>query len=89
MDAAQNFYDTYGFYSPMVFFGLRRYTAETSLYKSVLETTNSHYRDLIVLCEETDEVVSFLKKTKRVPVPTAELNPAWVRSSRLLAPENS
>jgi predicted Rossmann-fold nucleotide-binding protein len=77
MDAAQNYYGTYGCYSPMVFFGVRRYTAETSLYKTVLETSNGHYRDLIALCEEADEVVAFLKKTKRVPVPKAQLKTAW------------
>jgi len=67
----------------MVFFGVRRYTAETSLYKSVLETSNGHYRDLIALCEEADEVVAFLKKTKRVPVPKAQMKTAWA-SKRLL-----
>ena len=67
-DACQNHYATSGEVSPMIFLGKERYTVETPLW----ETLNSlaegrHYKEMLLLSEEVDEIVEFIKSHPPVP----------------------
>ncbi len=62
MDAAQNHYVTFNFYSPMVFLGKKRYEIDTLIYPLLRQLAwEQPYFDLIHLTDEPEEVVRFLK----------------------------
>jgi len=62
MDAAQNHYVTFNFYSPMVFRGKQRYEIETLIYPLLRQLAwEQPYFDLLHLTDEPEEVVRFLK----------------------------
>jgi len=62
MDAAQNHYVTFNFYSPMVFLGKQRYEIETLIYPLLRQLAwEQPYFDLLHLTDEPEEVVRFLK----------------------------
>ncbi|MCB0639365.1 MAG: hypothetical protein KDC54_22220, partial [Lewinella sp.] len=62
MDAAQNHYGTFNYYSPMVFLGRQRYEIDTLLYPLMRQLSHGRvYHDLMCLTDEPDEVVAWLK----------------------------
>ncbi len=62
MDAAQNHYATFNYYSPMVFLGRHRYEIETMIYPLVRQLSyGKPYHDLLYLTDEPTDVVAFLQ----------------------------
>lgn len=62
MDAAQNHYATFNYYSPMVFLGRERYEIETMLYPLLRQLSfGKTYHDLMCLTDEPTEVLAFLQ----------------------------
>ncbi|MEJ6582094.1 MAG: hypothetical protein QNL33_08360 [Akkermansiaceae bacterium] len=67
-DACQNHYATAGVVSPMVFFGTDRYTVETPLWETINTLAEGrHYKDLLLLSDEVEEIVAFIKNHPPVP----------------------
>ncbi|MEJ7734298.1 MAG: hypothetical protein WKG00_34525, partial [Polyangiaceae bacterium] len=67
-DATQNHYATFGWVSPMVFFGKARYTEETSLFRTIGELAQGRrYAEQLCLSEDPAEVVSFLQAHPPLP----------------------
>lgn len=68
-EAAQNHYGTYGYYSPMVFLGKKRYIEDTALY-SVLHqlAVGMPYKDLLYLTDDADLAVDFIKNNPPIMV---------------------
>ncbi|MEL6987341.1 MAG: hypothetical protein AAGK97_05875 [Bacteroidota bacterium] len=63
MDAAQNHYGTFNFYSPMVFLGTERYTKQTKIYDLLLELAEGRtYKKFIHLTDEPKEVFDFIER---------------------------
>lgn len=61
MDATQNHYGTYGYVSPMVFLGKKRYTQETKLYGLVQQLAEGReYADYLHLTDEPTDVLRFI-----------------------------
>lgn len=68
MDAAQNHYGTFDFYSPMVFMGVERYTRSTSIYPLVQQlAAGREYGKMLYLSDEPHEIVAFLRSHPPVP----------------------
>ena len=62
MDAAQNHYATFNYYSPMIFLGRHRYEVETMIYPLLRQLSyGKTYHDLLYLTDEPAEVLAFLK----------------------------
>lgn len=60
-DAAQNHYATYGFYSPMVFLGKKRYEIETSIFPLLKQLAyDQPYYKYLFLTDEPEEVRDFI-----------------------------
>jgi predicted Rossmann-fold nucleotide-binding protein len=61
-EAAQNHYGTYGYYSPMVFLGKKRYVEDTALY-SVLHqlAVGMPYKELLYLTDDAELAVNFIE----------------------------
>ncbi len=61
-EAAQNHYGTFGYYSPMVFLGKKRYVEDTALY-SVLHqlAVGMPYKDLLYLTDDSELAVEFIE----------------------------
>lgn len=67
MDAAQNHYATFGYYSPMIFLGEKRYTEDTNIFTTLKELSlNTGYESLVHLANEVDEVVALFDKVKPI-----------------------
>lgn len=67
-DACQNHYATFGEISPMVFFGNERYTVETPLWETLnVLAEGRHYKDLLFLSDEVEEIVEFIKSHPPIP----------------------
>ena len=63
MDAAQNHYGTYGYVSPMVFLGRRRYTEETRLYPLITQLAKGRrYADYLHMTDEPEDVLRFIQE---------------------------
>lgn len=63
MDATQNFYGTFNYYSPMVFLGRKRYEIDTLIYPLLRQLAwGKPFFDLLHLTDEPQEVVDFLQK---------------------------
>jgi len=63
MDATQNHYGSFGFYSPMIFFGKERYTKETFLFPIVQQLAwGRKYADLLFLTDSPEEVVALIRQ---------------------------
>jgi predicted Rossmann-fold nucleotide-binding protein len=62
MDAAQNHYGTFNYYSPMVFLGRQRYEIDTLIFPLLKQLSHQRsYHELLCLTDEPTEVLSFLK----------------------------
>lgn len=61
MDAAQNHYGTFNYYSPMVFLGKQRYEIDTLLFPLIKQLAWSKpYEKLLFLTDTPHEIVQFL-----------------------------
>ncbi len=62
MDATQNHYGTFNYYSPMVFLGKKRYEIDTMLFPVLKQLAwGREYADLLFLTDEPKAVVEFLQ----------------------------
>jgi len=68
-EAAQNHYGTFGYYSPMVFLGKKRYVEDTALY-SVLHqlAVGMPYKELLYLTDDHELAVEFIEAHPPVKV---------------------
>ena len=67
-DACQNHYATLGEVSPMVFLNSDRYTKETPLWETMNKLAEGrHYKEMLFLSDEVEEIVSFIKEHPPVP----------------------
>lgn len=63
MDAAQNHYATFNFYSPMIFLGRKRYEIDTMIYPLLRQLSHGKpYHDLLLLTDEPEEILGFLRE---------------------------
>ncbi|MEM9260399.1 MAG: hypothetical protein AAGA62_12190, partial [Bacteroidota bacterium] len=68
MDAAQNHYATFNFYSPMVFLGKHRYEVETMIYPLVRQLSYERdYHDFLFLTDSPEAVADFLDDHPPIP----------------------
>ena len=69
MDATQNHYGTFNYYSPMVFLGRQRYEIDTLIYPLLRQLAwGRDYYDMLFLTDEPEEVVGFLQQHPPVKV---------------------
>lgn len=69
MDATQNHYGTFNYYSPMVFLGRKRYQVDTMIYPLLRQLAwGRAYFDLLHITDSPKEVLSFLKQHPPVKV---------------------
>jgi len=68
-EAAQNHYGTFGYYSPMIFLGKKRYIEDTALY-SVLHqlAVGMPYKELLYLTDDPELAVDFIENHPPVKV---------------------
>jgi predicted Rossmann-fold nucleotide-binding protein len=72
MDATQNHYGTFNYYSPMVFLGRQRYEIDTLIFPLLKQLSwGREYHDLLFLTDHPEEVVKFLKSHPPVKVKEA------------------
>lgn len=70
MDATQNHYGTFNYYSPMVFLGRKRYEVDTLIYPLLRQLAwGKPYYDLLHITDEPAEVLAFLQNNP--PIPTS------------------
>ncbi len=63
MDAAQNHYATFNYYSPMIFLGKKRYEIDTMIFPLLRQLAHGRaYYDLLHLTDDPEGVLQFLKK---------------------------
>ena len=63
MDATQNHYGTFNYYSPMIFLGVEHYSVKTMIYPLVRQLAwGRPYYDLLHITDSPKEVLNFLKK---------------------------
>jgi len=63
MDAAQNHYGTFNYYSPMVFLGRKRYEVDTLIYPLLRQLAyGREYFDLLHITDEPTDILDFLQK---------------------------
>ncbi len=61
-EAAQNHYGTFGYYSPMIFLGKKRYVEDTSLYSSIHQLARGkEYKELLYLTDAPELVLEFIE----------------------------
>lgn len=69
MDATQNHYGTFNYYSPMVFLGKKRYAVDTMIFPLLQQLAwGRPYSDLLHLTDEPEEVLQFLKEHPPMPI---------------------
>lgn len=69
MDATQNHYGTFNYYSPMVFLGSYRYQIETLIYPLLRQLAHGRdYAPLIHLTDSPEDVRDFIDKHPPIPV---------------------
>lgn len=69
MDAAQNHYGTYNYYSPMVFMDESHYEYETTIFPLVKRLArNQPYGDLIQISDDPEQIVRFIQNHPPIPV---------------------
>ena len=63
MDATQNHYGSFGYYSPMVFLGKKRYVKDTFLFPLLQQLAwERKYADLLFMTDSPEEIVDFIKQ---------------------------
>ena len=63
MDAAQNHYGTFNYYSPMIFLGTQHYEIDTLIYPLLRQLAwNRDYFDLLHITDDPKAVLSFLQQ---------------------------
>jgi len=63
MDATQNHYGSFGYYSPMIFLGKKRYVKETFLYPLVQQLAwGRKYAEMLFITDTPEEIVEFIKQ---------------------------
>jgi predicted Rossmann-fold nucleotide-binding protein len=63
MDAAQNHYGTYGYLSPMVFLGKKRYEIETMLFPMIKQLAkDKEYGKMLFLADDPEAIVNFIDR---------------------------
>lgn len=69
MDATQNHYGTFNYYSPMVFLGRKRYQVDTMIYPVLRQLAwGKAYFDLLHITDEPEDVLAFLQSHPPVKV---------------------
>ncbi|MCB9288334.1 MAG: hypothetical protein H6560_13590 [Lewinellaceae bacterium] len=69
MDATQNHYGTFNYYSPMVFLGRHRYEVETPIFPLLRQLARGKkYYNLLFITDEPEEVLKFLKEHPPIKV---------------------
>ncbi len=69
MDATQNHYGTFNYYSPMVFLGRERYEIQTLIFPLLRQLAwGREYAKLLFLTDEPEEVLDFLLKHPPIKV---------------------
>ncbi len=69
MDAAQNHYGTFNYYSPMIFLGRQRYEIDTMIFPLLRQLSwQRPYGDLLHLTDDPWEVLAFLRAHPPVAV---------------------
>lgn len=62
MDATQNHYCTFNYFSPMVFLGKKRYEIDTLIYPLLKQLSfGKEYHELLHISDEPKDIVEFLK----------------------------
>ncbi len=63
MEATQNHYCTFNYYSPMVFLGEKRYEIDTLIYPLLRQLSyDKPYHELLLLTDSPGEILGFLQK---------------------------
>jgi predicted Rossmann-fold nucleotide-binding protein len=63
MDATQNHYGSFGYYSPMVFLGRKRYLKDTFLYPLLQQLAQGRkYAEMLFITDVPEEVVEFIRR---------------------------
>lgn len=66
-DAAQQHYQSYGYLSPMVFFGKKHWSEDIKVYQLLMEISKDKtYHNMITISDEVDEIVNYIIKTPPV-----------------------
>ncbi|MBD3330789.1 hypothetical protein GF354_04645 [Candidatus Peregrinibacteria bacterium] len=61
-DAAQNHYVSFGYASPMVFFGRKFWSEDSFIYQLVKQLSEGYkYHDMLAISDDPDEIVKFIK----------------------------
>ncbi|MDY0091877.1 MAG: hypothetical protein RBT80_04180 [Candidatus Vecturithrix sp.] len=72
MDATQNHYGSFGYYSPMVFLGRKRYLKDTFLFPVLQQLAwGRNYADMLLVTDSPEKIVEFIKQhppVKATPV---------------------
>ena len=68
-DACQNFYGTFGYYSPMVLLGVKKYTEETATFALLMNMSRrKEFSKLLHLTDSASEAASFIFRNPPIPV---------------------
>lgn len=69
MDAAQNHYGTFNFYSPMVFLGKERYAQQTKIFELLTQLAEGKaYAELLHLTDSPEDALKFIEEHPPVAV---------------------
>lgn len=69
MDAAQNHYGTYNYYSPMVFLGKKHYEHDTMLYPMLKKLSwSKSYADMLHVSDDIEDIAKFIEHHPPVQV---------------------
>lgn len=69
MDAVQNHYGTFGYYSPMVFLGSKRYTQDTLIYSLLQQLSQGRqYASMLTVTDQPKQALSFIISHPPQPV---------------------
>ena len=63
MDLSQNHYQTFGYYSPMVFLGKKHYVEETKIFPVIKNfVENNPYQDMLFVEDDVYKICKFIEK---------------------------
>ncbi|MFH1284088.1 MAG: hypothetical protein ABIH78_00670 [Candidatus Peregrinibacteria bacterium] len=62
-DAAQNHYMSFGYVSPMIFFGKKFWSEESPVFELLQKVSEGYkYHDMLAISDDPDEIVKFIKE---------------------------